>query len=160
MKFRRFRDARPLAAASLVLLAGCAVEFTNTQPARDLAAENRVAGSVYTGWRVFQDKCARCHGESAQGTARGPNLVEATRTMSARSFIEVVLLRYEWDLPRTEADSAARRAQVDEVLLRRAPALAMPDFGGDPRVTAHIADLFSYVSARAQGTQGPGRPTP
>jgi hypothetical protein len=25
-------------------------------------------------------------------------------------------------------------------------------------VNAHIVDLYAYVSARAQGTQGPGRP--
>jgi mono/diheme cytochrome c family protein len=160
MKLRFFRQARSGAAVALALLAGCAIEITNTQPARDLAAAKQPAGSVYTGWRVFQDKCARCHGESALGTAQGPNLVEVTRSMSQRGFIEFVLLRYEWNLPRTEPQSEARRAQVDEVLARKAPALAMPDFGGDARVTAHIADLYSYVSARAGGTQGPGRPAP
>jgi hypothetical protein len=80
--------------------------------------------------------------------------------MGPRRFIEFVLLRYEWNLPPTPAGSAARTAQVDDVLQRRAPTVLMPDFGADPRVTAHIADLYSYVSARAEGIQGPGRPAP
>jgi hypothetical protein len=30
---------------------------------------------------------------------------------------------------------------------------------GVPPVNAHIVDLYAYLSARARGTQGPGRPT-
>jgi hypothetical protein len=38
--------------------------------------------------------------------------------------------------------------------------LTMPAWQGEPRVTAHIVDLYAYLSARAQGTQGPDRPAP
>lgn len=36
----------------------------------------------------------------------------------------------------------------------------MPAWDGKPIVTTHIVDLHAYLSARAQGTQGPGRPLP
>jgi hypothetical protein len=34
----------------------------------------------------------------------------------------------------------------------------MPAWDGNPMVSAHIVDLYAYLSARAEGTQGPGRP--
>ena len=34
----------------------------------------------------------------------------------------------------------------------------MPALDGEPRVAAHVADIYAYLSARAQGTQGFGRP--
>ena len=60
-----------LALASALLLAGCAVEVQNTQPAKEMAEQAKPPGSVYTGWRVFQEKCAGCHGAAATGTAGG-----------------------------------------------------------------------------------------
>ncbi len=53
---------------------------------------------------------------------------------------------------------AAREALIDEIMKRRDGALAMPAWQGEPRVSAHIADLYAYLSARADGTQGPGQP--
>ena len=41
---------------------------------------------------------------------------------------------------------------------RREAALTMPAWEGEPRVNAHIVDLYTYLSPRAEGTQGPGRP--
>ncbi|MDD3936131.1 hypothetical protein [Rhodoferax sp.] len=32
--------------------------------------------------------------------------------------------------------------------------------GKEPRVNAHIMDLYAYLWARAEGTQGPQRPAP
>ena len=43
---------------------------------------------------------------------------------------------------------------------RQEGALIMPEWQGEPRVNAHIMDLYAYLSARAQGTQGPERPMP
>jgi hypothetical protein len=43
-------------------------------------------------------------------------------------------------------------------MLRKDGAVAMPQWQGEPRVNAHIADLYAYLSARSNGTQGPGRP--
>ena len=65
------------AQASGLLLVGCAgVEVQNRQAAQELAQRSKPPGSVYTGWRVFQDRCAGCHGPEATGTAGGgPDLL-------------------------------------------------------------------------------------
>lgn len=151
--------------AGLVLvlsLTACAVEVQNTQPAQEMAQHAQPPGSVYTGWRVFQDKCVACHGPAASGTERGPDLLPRVREMGPRRFVNVVLYRYDWSLPAASAgsESAAREALVEQILQRQEQAQQMPAWQGEPRVTAHIADLYAYLSARAQGTQGPGRPAP
>lgn len=155
--------ALPAAAALALLgLAGCAVEFTNTRAAQELARPAVPPGSVYTGWRVFQDKCAQCHGAAATGSAGAPDLLPRLQTMDERRFVNLVLLRYDWGLPAAQLrdDAAARQALVEDIAARRAGALTMPAWQGEPRVNAHIADLYAYLSARAAGTQGPGRPLP
>lgn len=148
--------------ASVGLLAACAVEWQNAQPAQELARQARPPGSVYTGWRVFQDRCARCHGPAATGTADGPDLLPRVAEMGPRRFVGLVLRRYDWATPSGEARSegALREAWIEDVLQRREGPLTMPAWEGEPRVNAHIADLYAYLSARAQGTQGPGRPVP
>lgn len=147
---------------SALWLAGCAVEVQNTQPAQELLARHsQPPGSVYTGWRVFQDRCAACHGPAATGTAGGaPDLLPRVREMSSRRFVNLVLTRYDWSIPaaQTGSEGAAREALVEEIVQRKQGALSMPAWQGEPRVTAHIADLYAYLSARAEGTQGPGRP--
>jgi mono/diheme cytochrome c family protein len=147
---------------SVLLLAGCAVELQNRQPAQQLAELAKPPGSVYTGWRVFQDRCAGCHGPAATGTAAAPDLLPRVRDMGPRRFVGLVLNRYDWNLPPAQAgsDSATREALIDDVMQRKEFALTMPAWQGEPRVNAHIVDLFAYLSARAQGTQGPERPAP
>lgn len=149
--------------AAALLLAGCAaVQVQNRQPAQELAQQARPPGSVYTGWRVFQDKCASCHGPAALGTSRGPDLLPRVREMGSRRFVGLVLQRYDWTRPASQPrdDSAALDALVERILQRQEGALVMPAWEGEPRVNAHIADLYAYLSARAEGTQGPGRPLP
>jgi len=138
------------------------VEWTNLEPAREVAAQSESFGSVYTGWRVFQDRCAACHDPSANGTATGPNLLPTLREMSPRRFVSVVLTRYDWDLPAAQAgsESPAREARIDDIVQRKATTLPMPAWQGEPRVNAHILDLCAYLSARAEGTQRPGCPAP
>ena len=155
------RTALPLTLAA-AFITGCALEVQNRQPAQELAQAARPPDSVYTGWRVFQERCAGCHGEAATGTAKAPNLLERVQTLGPRSFVSRVLYRYDWGIPAAQAgsESAAREALVEEILQRRQGAIQMPAWQGEPRVQAHIADLYAWLSARAQGTQGPGRPTP
>ncbi len=143
-------------------LAACAVEVQNTQPAKEMARQAQPPGSVYTGWRVFQDKCVGCHGAEARGTERGPDLLPRVRDMGPRRFVNVVLYRYDWSLPASRAggEGAAREALIEQILQRQEQAQQMPAWQGEPRVNAHIADLYAYLSARAEGTQGPGRPAP
>lgn len=149
-----------LSAACLLALAGCAVEVQNTQPAQALKQQAQPPGSVYAGWRVFQDKCAACHGPAAVGTAGAPNLLPAVRDMGPRQFVSLVLNRYDWSaqLGASKPEGAARDALVDDLVQRKGYMLSMPAWQTEPRVNAHIADLYAYLSARAQGTQGPDRP--
>lgn len=148
---------------SALLLAGCTVEVQNRQAAQEVARLSKPPGSVYIGWRVFQDKCAGCHGPAATGTAGGPDLLPRLREMGARQFVSLVLKRYDWNLPAAQARSegAAREALIEDILQRKEEyVLTMPAWEGEPRVSAHIVDLYAYLSARAEGTQGPGRPAP
>lgn len=160
-----FSATRLWAASALlaaVMLAGCAVELDNTQPAQELAQAAKPPGSVYTGWRVFQDRCAACHGPDALGTARAPDLLPRVREMGPRRFVGLVLQRYDWALPpgQTRKEGAALDQLVDQIMQRQGPAVTMPAWQGEPRVTAHVTDLFAYLSARSEGTQGVGRPAP
>jgi len=160
MTARRRRLLYGAAITAALVLAGCgAVDFQNKQAAQELARLAKPPGSVYTGWRVFQDRCAGCHGPAATG-AGGPDLLPIVREMGARQFVSLVLMRYDWNLPVAQAsgDSAAREALIEKIVQRKEDALTMPAWQGEPRVTAHIVDLYAYLSARAEGAQGPDRP--
>ncbi len=149
------------ALASALMLGGCAVEVENTQAAEELARRAKPPGSVYIGWRVFQDRCAGCHGAMATGTAGAPDLLPRVRDMGSRQFVSLVLKRYDWSLPVAQARSegADRDALIEDILQRKEHyMLTMPAWQSEPVVNAHIVDLYAYLSARAQGTQGPGRP--
>lgn len=154
--------ARGAALASVFLLAGCALEVENTRAAEELAQRAQPPGSVYTGWRVFQDRCAGCHGAPATGSVAAPDLLPIVRNLGPRRFVGLVLMRYDWSLPagRAGADSTTREALIEGVMQRKEGLLTMPAWQGEPRVNAHIMDLYAYLSARADGSQGPGRPAP
>jgi cytochrome c5 len=159
------RTTRWLALLAGAVVAGCAVEFENAKPAQELEQRSRPPGSVYLGWRVFEDKCARCHGSSAAGPRErdAPDLLARVRSIGPREFADLVLLRYEWASsasPGSGPLSAEREAYVDDLLQRRKGAVVMPAWQGEPRVTAHVIDLYAYLAARSEGTQGPGRPAP
>lgn len=145
------------------LLAGCAVvEVENRQAAQEVARLAAPGGSAYIGWRVFQDRCASCHGAAATGSANAPDLLPRLRTMGSRQFVSLVLQRYDLNLQaaRPGSGAAAGEAQIEVIMQRQEAPLTMPAWQGEPRVTAHIADLYAYLSARAEGKQGTGRPAP
>lgn len=147
---------------SALVVLGCAVEVQNTQPAQEVARLAKPAGSVSIGWRVYQERCAQCHGAQATGGAGIPNLLPSVRDMGSREFVNTVLARYDkgydWGLPQSRARAALEPGVVDSVLKREEGQITMPAWQGEPVVTAHILDLYAYLSARAQGTQGTGRP--
>lgn len=142
------------ATATTLALAGCA------EPPRATPRPAAPEGSVYVGWRVFHDKCAACHGPAANGSNLAPDLLPSMRDMGPRRFASIVLQRYDWGMPagRASADPATRENLVDEVLRREDTALAMPAWKDEPSVSGHIADLYAYLVARADGRQGTGKP--
>lgn len=149
-------------AISLLLLTGCSVDWQNRHAAQEVAQLSAAPGSVYLGWRVFQDKCAACHGAAATGTANAPDLLPRVRAMGERQFVSLVLQRYDLSQPATQVRSgtAAGEAQIEVIMQRKDAPLAMPAWQSEPRVNAHILDLHAYLSARAQGRQGTERPAP
>lgn len=136
-----------LAVMLLLPQPGAAVEILNRQGAKEIAEAAKLPGSVGTGWRVFQERCASCHGAAAAGTIKAPDLLPLLREMGSQRFSELVLKRYDW--------SAAPGAVSTPRPVGQA---AMPAWQSDPVVSAHIVDLYAYLSARSEGTQGPGQP--
>ena len=143
-----------------LLLASCAVEWENPKPARQLAREEQPPGSAYLGWRVYQDRCAACHGVDAQGTANAPNLLRRLQTLGPREFVSLVLYRYDTTLQgEPAATRSTREAQVETLMERRDQPLVMPAWREEPRVNAHVLDLYAYLSGRAEGKIGTGKPS-
>lgn len=161
-RIRRLGGAGAVVLALGALAAGCAVELENVKPAREMARRALPAGDVYIGWRVYQQKCASCHGPTATGTGSAPDLLATLREMGSRQFVGVVLRRYDTLLGAAESSPAgtAHDVLVEKVLQGREEALTMPAWQGDPTVSAHIIDLYAYLSGRADGTVGTGRPAP
>ena len=146
-----------------VALSGCAVGWNNAQPAPELARDAPLAlahdlqppGSVQTGWRVYQQRCAVCHGTSADGSGGAPNLLLRMQGLNAPRFVDLVLRRYEADLL-PPGQGSPRETLVDDVVERRRGTLSMPAWQDEPVVMAHVMDLYAYLSARSEGWLAPG----
>lgn len=158
---RRF-NSWALAAIATFTLGGCALEFQNAQPYQQVQREAQPPGQIYAGWRVFQDKCASCHGPAGLGAGDAPNLLPIVRELGPRSFVSRVLTRYEWSRPAPSAEQqgAALEAMIERIVQRQDAPLVMPAWEGNPRVNAHIMDLYAYLSARSEGREGNEAPKP
>lgn len=142
-----------------LLIVGCSMEFINARPARELQPPP-IAVNLYAGWRVFQAKCSQCHGTSAKGSDKAPNLLPIVRTMSSRHFAEMVLKRYDLgnELVQGSEKKSTTDSYIDDILNRKEPPIAMPAWQGEPTVNAHILDLYAYLTARAEGKFSTERP--
>lgn len=145
-----------LALAGSLLLGCSSVEISNLLPAREVERGLQAPGSLYTGWRVYQERCARCHGAAGAGGEQGPNLLPLLQTMGPRRFVGLVLQRYDWTLP----PGQDRDTWIEQAVRRQEASVPMPAWQNEPEVNVHIMDLYAYLSARADGRQGPGRPQP
>lgn len=143
--------------AAITALGGCAVQWRNTEPARELAKAAEPPGSAYAGWRVYQQRCAACHGAAADGTGGAPNLLLRLQGLGPQRFVDLVLRRYEADLL-PPGQGSPRDTLVDEVVDRRRGGLNMPAWQGEPVVNAHVMDLYAYLAARSEGRLAAGRP--
>lgn len=147
------------ALAVTLLLVGCAVVWENPKAAREVAQQSQPPGSVYLGWRVYQDRCARCHGVDAKGSANAPDLLPRVQALGSRQFVSLVLYRYDATLQgQPAAGRTAREAQVEVIMDRKDQPLAMPAWQDEASVNAHILDLYAYLSGRAEGRVGPEKP--
>lgn len=147
---RRFWLACAAALSLGAALTGCAIEWTNPQARQDIAAAEKPPGVVYTGWRIYQNRCASCHGADATGSGNAPNLLDKVGAMGPKQFVGLVLTRYDWNFS----------ADAEQVVQRKQGVLTMPAWQSEPAVAAHIMDLHAYLASRADGKQGPGRPQP
>ena len=142
------------------LLAACAVQLKNTEPASQLARESGSSGSAYEGWRLFNQRCAACHGKDVAAPAPMPDLLDRVAQMGPRRFANLVLERYDWSEKVAEDEGYG---PIPRLYLRKAPAgsteiLQMPAWANDPAVVSHVSDLYAYLSARAEGRLGTGSP--
>lgn len=162
------RDWRLLIAAGLLALAVCPVQAQTRPP--PAPGEYRIsAGKVdrgtYLGWRLYHTACYGCHGVDATGTDLAPNLVDRVKLMSPRAFATKVLKSYRIAAPSNDPNAddsvASREAMVDEVMRAQRDGrtrIVMPAWELDSKVEPHVLDLFAYLTARADGKLGPGRP--
>jgi mono/diheme cytochrome c family protein len=159
--------------AFLAILAsqpGCAAPEKRAAVAEPLPGEFRVDArgvdaGTYTGWRIFHTACHSCHGLGGVGTDVAPNLVERIERYTPRGFATKVLTSYRIvpGLSDGTADErAAERQALLEQLMRRERAatgqVLMPAWETDAKVPPHVLDLYAYLTARAAGLLGPGRP--
>ena len=171
--FPVFRVARVLAVGLGAGLAALTLPGLHAQPRTDpppgdyRVIEGKVDLGTYTGWRLFHTTCYGCHGVDALGTDVAPNLVERVKTMTPRAFVSKVLTSYRITLPASETNtedrSSVREAMIEEVMRQERGArggVIMPAWESDSKVRPHELDLFAYLSARADGKLGPGRPMP
>lgn len=151
----------PMLMATPLLLPGCTLELANTQPAREIRTPVPAEGDLYAGWRVFQDKCASCHGMAAVGGDRAPDLLGKIRELNPRQFAALVLKRYDLGsgVARGSQDSSTLETRVDEIMRRDEAPIEMPAWQSEPAVNAHILDLYAYLAARAEGKLGVDRPS-
>lgn len=150
-------------AAGLALLAACAqapeLRLMNTEPARQLARQAEPPpGSLAAGWRVYQQRCASCHGALADGAEGGANLLLRLQGMGPQRFVDLVLRRYDESTLPLGRGAVPRETLVDDIVEGRAGSLQMPAWQGDPVTQAHVMDLYRYLSARAEGRLDGGRP--
>lgn len=143
-----------------MLLASCSLDFINAKPARDIKSPPQPKGDMYAGWRVFQDKCSSCHGNNATGGDSAPDLLPIVHNMNAQHFSELVLNRYDLEIGirKKSANPSTIDEQINEIMRRSEPPIEMPAWQGNPAVSAHILDLYIYLSARAEGQLGTQRP--
>lgn len=153
------------AVSGILALASPAQSSDQPLPGEFLVIDGRVDSGTYAGWKLFQTYCQGCHGVGGGGTDVAPNLVERIGDYTPRGFATKVLSSYRI-VPMSPdggppASDAEREALLEEVMKRersdRGQPL-MPAWDADAEVAPHVLDLYAYLSARAAGALGPGKP--
>jgi hypothetical protein len=165
------RNARMALLSALTLLCAAPLGSVHAQsrdeplPGEYRVVDGRVDRGTYSGWRLFHSGCHSCHGVGGGGTDVAPNLVEKVANYTPKGFATKVLTSYR--IVRMTPDTgvqdreAERDAMLEEVMKRERTARGqpvMPAWEEDDAVAPHVLDLYAYLSARADGQIGPGKP--
>jgi quinoprotein dehydrogenase-associated probable ABC transporter substrate-binding protein len=106
-------------------------------PGHPYVVQNGKADSkTYSGWVRFAAFCQVCHGTGGVGSAIAPSLTQALKTLNQRQFETIV-------------SCGLKGNQGTGV---------MPAWGTNPNIEPYLEVLWAYLSARADGALGPGRP--
>jgi mxaJ protein len=97
---------------------------------------SNVDAKTYTGWLRFSAFCQTCHGTGGVGSAIAPDLTQALKSLNRRQFDTIVSCGLKGNLGIG----------------------VMPAWGDNPNIRPYIENLWVYLSARANGALGPGRP--
>jgi len=134
------------------------VASTKKKRAVYTAENGKVDGKTYDGWRVYSTSCFVCHGESATGTERGPNLLTSVSEMSEFRFRKKMLKRY---FGRVNLDDPTRRAAfLAQISEEHAKNFQMPTWSDNTSMRFHISQLYAYLKARSDGAideKAPGK---
>lgn len=112
---------------------------TADAPLRDQyhqAPRDTVDQTTYDGWKQYNLNCARCHGEDVLGSTIAPHLVVSLKPDGPINTPELF----------TQVVCAGR------------PEKGMPSWCALGMEPAKIAQIYSYVKGRSEGTIHPGRP--
>ena len=154
---------------AVVLTAGASPAMAQTRaepmPGEFIVVEGRVDRGTYTGWRLFEANCQRCHGADGLGTAKAPNLVERIGNYTPRGFATKVITSYRIVPMSPDSgppeDPAERDALLELVMKRERQQRGqplMPAWEEDVTVVPHVLDIYAYLNARAYGDLAPGKP--
>jgi len=94
----------------------------------------KVDKKTYIGWRTYSSNCLRCHGQDGVGSTFAPSLVERLKLTDKTRFMKSVAEGYTGQIG------------------------VMPPWKDNPNVTKKYEELWGYLSARADGRLGAGRP--
>lgn len=127
--------------------------------------DGKVDRATYTGWQLFSENCAQCHGPGAIGSDVAPDLTERVSRMTLDQFRIRILHRYFLTVPLNEAVAEGSpvlgeilQEAVQEQAEREVPHRDMPRWRHNPDIRNHVDDLYAYLTARADGVIGPGIP--
>jgi mono/diheme cytochrome c family protein len=117
---------------SLMLMLGSSAILAEEAPytvtnGKELDAE------TYSGFKLFRNWCARCHGTYGQGMV-GPNLADSLNVISKQEFFDVV--------------EHGKTGTIG----------SMPAWAANPQVMEGREQLYRYLKARADGAIGEVKP--
>jgi hypothetical protein len=150
----------------LVAASGAAAQGrVDPRPGEFVIVDGRVDAGTYAGWKLFHSSCHACHGIGGVGTDVAPNLVEKIVNYTPRGFATKVLTSYRIVPMSPDSgppETLAEREALLELVMRRERMERgqplMPSWDSNAEVAPHVLDIYAYLTARAEGGLGPGKP--